>query len=139
MDRLVLVVVVTVIGVAWVAMLVGGIASGALFSWQILLAGVVPIVLTLTIVAACRHFAVNERAQYFLFTVPLAACLLIASTHSLNHLPPGGLISSFFIIEAVLLIIAAVSWQIRTRQVESSIATPNTDAAGASKPEPRCR
>jgi hypothetical protein len=120
-DRLMLVVVLTVVAVVWLLMFVGGIATGALLWWKLPLAATVYFGLQLTIVAAGRRFALNERGQHFLGTVPLAALFLIITIQGFNHLPPGGLVSAFLIVEAVFLVLAAISWRLRKRQTDPAL------------------
>jgi hypothetical protein len=117
-DRWMLIVVATFIVVVGLIMQAQGIASGAVPWWKLPLSIAVFLVLQFTVNSACRRFALSEKALYFLSTIPLTMLLLIGSIQGMNHLPPGGLVSTFFICEAVILVLAAVGWQFRRRDLE---------------------
>lgn len=120
-DRAMLVAVVTLLTVVWAVMYVQGLAMGAVPWWQIPLAVAIYFGLEFIIAAGCRRLMLSEKTRYFLNTIPVAAMVLVMSTHSLKHSPPGGLFSWFLIIEAIAMAVAAVGWQLQRREPESLI------------------
>jgi hypothetical protein len=103
---------IVIVGV-WALVLASGIAGGSVEWWRLPAACVTYLGLQFTIAAGCRRFSLSKKAYHFLSTLPIATTFLVVAVHGANRLPPGGLTSAFVIVEAVTLVLAAISWHLR--------------------------